>query len=41
MTTGGFELQIFRKRGSFLTHKTLRPNRLDGFGVPILTTLQQ
>ena len=34
VTTVGFELQIFCKLSSYLTHLTIRPNRLGKFGVP-------
>ena len=34
MTTGRFELRISCIRSSYLTHKTISPNRLGGFGVP-------
>ena len=40
VTTGGFELRIFCIRSRYLTHWTIRPNRLDGFGVPEFTTLR-
>ena len=41
VTTVGFELQIFCKLSSYLTHLAIRPNRLGEFGVPEFTNFRQ
>ena len=41
VTTVGFELQIFCKLSSYLTHLAIRPNRLAEFGVPEFTNFRQ
>ena len=39
LATGEFELGISCTRRSYLTHQSIRPNRLSGFGVPKFATL--